>query len=220
MDPGPGFEYGLACGLGALVGLTELVTRYRDSYSRLLRLRSFHLYWIGNGAVSGLALLILHSGLLVVGDGVPARWLLEVFVAAFGGMLLLRSALMVVQVKGQDVQVGPGAAMSALLDSIEEVVNRNQAAARSRAVGVRMDGLAYDKAVAQLPALCLSVMKQTSEAAVTALLQQVEELRDHPADDRVKLLMLGAALIEYCGKDVLRGSVGSARAALVQSAIP
>ncbi len=209
MEPHFAVQYLLAAAIGGLVGSTELFTRYRDSPGRLLRMLSFHGYWAGNAAVSCLGLLVMHTGLISVAVTTSAAsgWLIECLVAGFGSMLLLRSALLVVRVDNGEQAVGPAAAVSALLQFIEEIVRRNQAAARSSAVAELMRGLDYSRTVDSLPPLCLSLMANTSQSAAEALAAQVDELRNDEGEETAKTLRLGAILVEFCGKDVLAEAI-------------
>jgi hypothetical protein len=197
---------------GALVGLTELFTRYRDAPRRLFGMLAFHLYWMANAAAATGTLLILRSGLVEVGSSTGrGAWLAQCLVAGLGAMLLLRSAFLIVGTgDGEQRPVGPGAIISALLDFVEDVVRRNQAEARSAAVNKHMHGVDYQKAAEALPRLCLALMASTSKPVVERIESQVQELKKDPLPDEAKVLLLGAMLIDFCGQGVLREAVATA----------
>jgi hypothetical protein len=196
--------------LGGVVGVAELVTRYRDSPRRLIHMISFHAYWLGNGLVACLALLVLHNGLVSFSaGGLEDSWLAQCLFAGFGSMLLLRSSFLILKDGNQDRPVGLSAGVDALLDFFEETVRRNQATARAAAVRRLMSDLPYQRALADLPSACISLMAQASSELVDTLTTNVSNLQaDDARSDDAKLLELGAALIQFCGEDVLRGAIG------------
>jgi hypothetical protein len=208
-EPSALIQYALAASLGGLTGVSELVTRYRDSPRRLVKMLSFHGYWLGNAAAACLALLLAHSNQIQFGENQRAPgWLTEVVVASFGAMLLLRSAIVVIiDRNGKPTQAGPGAAITAILEFIEDVINRNQGHARSDAINKIMTDVDFDKAVINLPPICLRLMSRTSAQAVVELTDKVEKLQKEAGDPAAKSVSLGAILIEFCGEDVLSGAI-------------
>lgn len=168
MDVPPAWlQYAFVAALGALVGATELFTRYRDAPRRLFGMLAFHLYWAGNAAAVAAALVAVRAGAVSFGpEGGSLEWLVDCVVAGFGSMLLLRSAVIVLQGRSGEQPIGPGLLITALLDFVEDIVRRNQAEMRSRAVALHMKGVDYEKAAVALPRLCLGLMASTSPAAV------------------------------------------------------
>lgn len=204
--------------IGALVGATELFTRYRDAPRRLFGMLSFHLYWAGNAGAAAAALLVVRTGAVSFGQrGGPLEWLVDCAVAGFGSMLLLRSAVVVLQGPNGDQPIGPGLLVTALLDFVEDIVRRNQAEMRSRAVARHMTGVDYEKAAVVLPRLCLGLMASTSPAVVERLLKTAEELRaEKDLVPDAKALLLATTLIDFCGEGVLREAVRTAASVIAK----
>jgi len=171
---------------------------------------SFHAYWLGNGLAACLALLALRDGLVSINaGGQEGGWLARCLLAGFGSMLLLRSSFLILKDGSKDQPVGLSAGVDALLNFFEEIVRRNQATARAAAVRRLMSDLPYQRALVDLPSACISLMAQASSDIVETLTSNVSKLReDETRSDDAKLLELGAALIEFCGEDVLRGAIG------------
>jgi hypothetical protein len=177
---------------------------------------SFHAYYVANAGFAALALLWLHYSNLSYGPAHrPLGWLAQVLVASFGSLLILRSAVVVLAGDdGKPIQAGPAGAVTALLGFIDQVINRNQAEARSAAIGRIMIGIDFDAAVVNLPPICLRLMSRTSERAVESLTLKVEKLMQEKGDPRAKVISLGALMIEFCGEDVLEGAISAAEGVL------
>jgi hypothetical protein len=101
-------DYLVAALLGALVGGTELVSRYRDAPQSALLSRPAWLYVFLNASASALAL-----------------WL---------AMALFRTSLFTVRAGDRDVGVGPGSLLQTLRDAVDREVDR----ARGQARGSRL----------------------------------------------------------------------------------
>lgn len=208
-EPSACAQFLLVMVLGGLVGVAELVTRYRDSPRRLLGMLSFHAYWLGNAGVACLALLILREGLVTVSVGdQETSWLARCLVAGLGSMLLLRSSFLILKDGNGDRPVGLSAGIDSILKFFEEIVRRNQATSRAIAVRKLMVDLPYEQSLVDLPPACISLMSQPSRVDIETLTSTVSNLaQDEKRSDNAKLAELGAALVEFCGKDVLRGAI-------------
>src|SRR5690348_14702300 len=98
-------SYLIASTLGALVGVAELITRYRDRPASLVRVPSTWAYVLINASAGGTALYLLHTFGWDFGAtrNAGARHVMQVLVASFGSMALFRSAFFTVRVHDQDV---------------------------------------------------------------------------------------------------------------------
>jgi hypothetical protein len=128
--------------IGALVGISELVSRYRDEPTRALFTMPALLY-VALNAVAGL--LALGLGASLVNDTgevgmLGVRWGL-VLACGLGAMAILRSALFVVRTDGKDLQVGLGSLVQTLLDSADRALDRLRAEERAWTVAKLMEQL-------------------------------------------------------------------------------
>src|SRR5438045_3733278 len=104
-----------AAAFGFVSGASEVFVRYADAPRRLVRLKATWVYALASAAISALAYLVMSAlgwhltGLHGAADPATAA------VAGLGGVMLLRSAFAVVVVNGEDVRVGPVAALERLL---------------------------------------------------------------------------------------------------------
>jgi hypothetical protein len=128
--------------VGALVGISELVSRYRDEPTRALFTMPAMLYVALNAAAALLALGLGSSQVPNVGEpGVlGVHWGL-VLACGLGAMAILRSALFVVRTDGKDLQVGPGSLVQMLLDAADRALDRLRAEERAWTVAKLMEEL-------------------------------------------------------------------------------
>jgi hypothetical protein len=121
----------LAAVFGAVVGAAELISRYRDEPTRALLTSSAATYLAVNALVSGLTYGLLTryaSGLL---PGLASDPLMRSIVAGFGAMAILRSKFFTLRTaQGEDVSVGPDAAVGAFLAAADRGVDRSRARSR------------------------------------------------------------------------------------------
>ena len=194
--------------IGGLVGLGELIARYRDAPGTALRNAAAGLY-IGINAAAALAALGLVRAFgwtFGTESGEALRWT-QVLIAGFGAMAIFRSALFIVRAGDQDVGVGPSGFLQVVLNAADRAVDRRRAGARAGEVSRAMDGVAFAKAAEALPSYCLALMQNASEDEKVALANQVTLLRDAHMEDRAKSLALRLALMNVVGRGVLEAAV-------------
>lgn len=192
--------------LGGLVGTSELVSRYKDSPTAALFSRPAIFYVAINAAASVLALMVIHRN----PSWFTPRWQ-QVLAAGISSMALFRTSLFTVRAGDKDIDVGPSAFLQIFLHAADRAVDRVRAAARSGAVGPIMDGLDYDKAFKALPPFCLALMQNLSDDDQQDLAKRLKALDERPGDPPVKAKLLGLALINIVGEDVLKSAVKSLR---------
>jgi hypothetical protein len=122
--------------LGAIVGASELISRYRDQPGAALRTWPAIVY-IGINAVASVVAL----GLIQVNSWfAQSRWT-QILMAGISAMAFFRTSLFVVRAGDRDVGVGPSGFLQIFLSAADRAVDRQRAAARSDAVGVVMKGV-------------------------------------------------------------------------------
>jgi hypothetical protein len=201
-------DYAAAALIGGLVGLGELVARYRDAPGSALRNTAASLYIGINAAAAIAALGLIHAFGWTFGaePGEALRWT-RVLVAGFGAMAIFRSSLFIVRAGDQDVGVGPSGFLQVMLNAADRAVDRRRAGVRAGEVSRAMDGVMFGKAAEALPSYCLALMQNASEEEKVALANQVNLLRDARMEDRAKSLALGLALMNVVGRGVLEAAV-------------
>ena len=205
------FDFAAAALLGILVGLAELVSRYRDAPHAALYTRPALLYLVLNGAASGLALALIRAFDWKFGAGADtARWT-QLLVAGVGAMALFRASLFTVRAGDRDIGVGPATFLQIFRDAADRAVDRLRARARSLQVGKLMDGVDYGKASEGLIPYCLALMQNVPDDEQKKLVQAVKLLDAEPIEPAVKVRILGLLLMNVVGPDVLTAAVDALR---------
>jgi hypothetical protein len=198
-------QYGGAACIGAGVGIAELVSRYRDQPAAALRSPPAAGYILINAAASAAALgLIFTFGWKfgASGGGVVAT---RILMAGFGAMALFRSSLFTVRAGERDVGIGPATILSIILAACDAGVDRTRAESRAGMASEVMRGVSFSKAQGPLPTVALALMQNLPPPDQAALGVQLQKLRDdREMSDSAKSLLLGLALANAVGPDVLR----------------
>lgn len=195
--------------LGALIGVAELITRYRDRPASLVRVLSTWVYVLINASAGGVALYLMHAFGWDFGSGrnAGARHVTQVLVASFGSMALFRSALFTIRVHDQDVAVGPSTLLSSLLAAADRGVDRMVARNRAQAAGRIMSDISFAKSHLALPALCLALLQNVAAEDQRDLRTAVDALAASPMTDAQKSLNLGLLLMNIAGPEVVGSAV-------------
>ncbi|MBM3143918.1 MAG: hypothetical protein FJ010_02895 [Chloroflexi bacterium] len=197
---------------GVLVGMGELISRYRDDPWKTLISRP-GVFYLGLNAIVSVAALVLIRGFGWTFDaqGDTVRWT-QILVAGFGAMALFRSALFNVRVGDTDVSVGPNSFLQVVLGAADREVDRQRATVRADRAKEIMSGISFDESLVALPAFCIALMQNLPPEDQLELLEDVEKLAStKDIDLDMKPYFLGAALMNYVGEDVLRAAVKSLR---------
>ena len=197
--------------VGALVGLGELVARYRDNPWRAIRTLPALTYIGINGLASLFALMtLLTFGWTPDQTATPeAIRLLRVLAAGFGAMALFRTSLFVVRVGTTDVGVGPVAFLQILLAATDRGVDRKRASDRAEKVVRIMGDLDFSTAFNALPPFAIMLMQNLTLEDKNAIGDQVKALAA-PASavpNQTRVLNLGLMLMNYVGEEVLEDAV-------------
>jgi hypothetical protein len=205
------FDFIAAALLGIVVGLAELVSRYRDAPQAALYSRPALLYLALNGAASGLALALIRGYGWTFGAAAgPARWT-QLLVAGVGAMAFLRTSLFTVRAGDRDIGIGPATFLQTLRDATDREVDRQRARTRILEVGKLMDGVDYGRASESLIPYCLALMQNVPDDEQQKLVRAVKLLDPEPIDAAVKVRILGLLLMNVVGPEVLSVAVDSFR---------
>jgi len=208
--------YSVCALVGAAVGATELVSRYRDDPWGAVKSTPGVIYLLLN-ALSSLAALALLTYL----DWIPdksasgaATPVVRLLAASFGAMTVLRSSILSLRMGDEDVPIGPGAILSVLSDAIDREVDRGRAADRAQQVPDIMKNVSFSRAMQALPTLCLSLMQNVAKGDQDKLAAAVKTLGEAPIHERVKRTVLGLQLVNVIGWPVLQKAVRAAGPAI------
>jgi hypothetical protein len=204
-------DFAAAALLGILVGLAELVSRYRDAPQSVLYKPPALVYLVLNGAASGLALALIRAYGWTFGAGADTvRWV-QLLVAGVGAMALFRTSLFTVRAGDRDIAVGPATFLQIFRDAADRAVDRLRARDRSSKVGDLMDGLDYQKASEGLIPYSLALMQNVPDDEQQKLVQGVKLLDAEPIEPAIKVRILGLLLMNVVGPNVLSAAVDALR---------
>ena len=197
--------------LGILVGLAELISRYRDAPQSVLYSRPALLYLALNGAASALALALIRAfGWTFGSTADTVRWT-QLLVAGVGAMALFRTSLFTVRAGDRDIAVGPATFLQIFRDSADRAVDRLRARSRSLEVGKLLDGVDYKKASEGLIPYCLTLMQNVPDDEQQKLVQAVKLLDAEPIEAAIKVRILGLLTMNVVGPGVLTAAVDALR---------
>lgn len=201
--------------LGALLGVGELVSRYDKITIRTIFTPAFIIYVLLNAILSLFALLLIREFRFDFGvDPLLAKnptldlILLQCLLAVFGTAAFLRSSLFVIQVRNQDVELGPSGFLKVLRTSVDRGFDRNRAMERAHLIESLMTDVSFERAHQALPMYCLTLSgKQLSPEEQESLGKEIAELRVSKLSNANKSRLLGLILANSVGEDVLKASV-------------
>ncbi len=191
----------IAALLGGVVGASEIVSRYRDAPESAVKTIPAKFYVVLNALASLAALGLIHHNHWF-GD----RWV-QVMMAGVSSMAFFRSSLFLVRAGDKDIGVGPSGFLQIFLTAADREVDRIRAKARSGDVGEIMKPVNYVKAFPVLPPYCLALMQNVSPEDQQGLARDLKTLDERQIDPTVKAQLLGLALINVVGVDVLKAAV-------------
>jgi hypothetical protein len=153
--------------IGALVGIVELLARYRDKPSAVFQSFGAWLYIGVNavGAYTALVLLDIFGGDLLGSTLDAKRAAIRILLAGFGSLAFLRSSLFKLRVDQADVQVGPALVLDTLLAVADRGVDRNRASYRADKVPTMMSGGSLRQFAQPVPRADAESLKRRSEGS-------------------------------------------------------
>ena len=133
--------------------------------------------------------------------------LIQILVAGFGALALLRSALFIVRSGDQDIPVGFATFIQVGLDAADRSVDRTRGRARSTTVARLMTGVSFAEAQYSLPTYCLALMQNLSQDDQQKFARQIAALGTAQMDENAIVLALGLAIMNVMGEDVLASAI-------------
>src|SRR6185295_5198304 len=199
--------------LAGLVGLAEILTRYRsDPGYALRRSPSAWLYVFVNSVAGVAALLVVRAFGWTFGQTEHVD-LWRILVAGFGAVSLFRSSLFMTKVGGTSVGVGPSLVLGAILDTFDREVDRGSAKEMSKVMSEdEVAGLDPDRVMTALPILCLALMQNfppSDQAMLGTELIKTRHDRELKSDAKMRATIF--QLAKYLGPELVRSVLLNAR---------
>jgi Big-like domain-containing protein len=201
-------RYIAALYIGALVGASELVARYRDAPERALWTVPATLYVLINAVASTTAMYVVTRFGIVKGETSERIIVTQIFLAGFGAMAFFRTSIFTYRVGDQDIGIGPVAFLQVILKASDRAVDRLRANERAAAVDKSMAGVSFNRAQAALTTFCLALMQNVPPDEQKTVSDSVNSLKASTVlDDDTKAKSLGLALMNVVGDKVLATAV-------------
>ena len=191
----------LAAAFGAIVGASELISRYRDEPGRALLSWAAGLYLLLNGVVSGLTYALLSRYRSALFPALADDPLMLSIVAGFGAMAILRSKFFTLRTAhGEDIAVGPDAAISAFLDAADRGVDRSRAGRRLDLVFKASTGIQEPKLGPQFLDISMAAMQNLNDEDKKRFVQRMEAVQETEYPDSLKLQAICYELLTLTGE--------------------
>ena len=134
------------------------------------------------------------------------RRIVEILVAAFGALAIMRTAVIQVRVDNRDVQIGPHWVLSALLAFTSKQMSIARARHVQQVTSKIMENVDFEKAKQQLPSYCFLLMK-TGDEEQKAVSREITSIDIQSMQNKTKSLQLGLIMLELVGEEVLTQAV-------------
>ncbi|MQX36537.1 hypothetical protein [Roseospira navarrensis] len=201
--------------LGAAVGTTELMARYRAAPLLALWTASAALYMAVNALASVAAWYALTTWFpdVTAGAGLEGR-AGDILLAGLSAMAFLRTALVSVRVNDTDVPVGPSFILQTITGFADRATDRRLAAQRAEDIDRIMAGIDFARARTGLVPYCFTLMQNVGPAEQHEIATQLASLEKDETAEAIKVRTLGLLLMNIVGRKALRTAVDNLRGAL------
>ena len=187
---------------GLLVGLSEILSRYRDE-PLLAATTNFGLAYLSlNGVISLAAFGVMQRYSAQIFPAIKDDLFLTSIVSGFGAMAIFRSKLFTFRsTDGKDYPIGPSIVLDTVLKTIDSKIDRRRATERQAEVFDSIDGLKFER-VANYIEASLSAFQNLSQDDKTEIKSVIDQYRNLPNwPDTLKCLGLGFAFLTLAGDE-------------------
>ena len=192
--------------IGAAVGATEVIARYKDAPLLAVKTGPARLYIVVNALAALFAYVLIRNFDFTFGATNQVT-LVQALVASFGSMAFFRSSLFSMKVGDADVAVGPAIFFQVLLFATDRACDRERAQPRSDEITRIMQGVSFDLARDALPSFCFELMQNIPASEQQQFRLVIDALASSKMRDSVKVLNLGLMLMNAVGHQVLDAAV-------------
>lgn len=199
--------------IGALVGFTELLGRYRDEPFKAA------MTWHGvvYAASNGLASLFAFWCLVIYGDEVfPSLRndpLLMSLFSGFGAMLVMRSKLFSVRSNsGEELAMGPDVVVSTLLRTLDRSIDRQRSSDRVLIAWELTSPIQNAASAIEFIRISIASYQNLTDVEKQALRQVIDEVVSKGLPPRLQLVAVAFALLNISGEENFRHIIKYAHA--------
>ena len=202
--------YILALAIGVVVGASELVSRYRDEPLQALTSTPGVVYCLLNGLVSALVYgLLVRYGKNIL-PGIANDRLMLSITAGFGAMALLRSKFFTLRTQaGEDVAIGPDAAVQAFLEAADRSVDRVRAQRRLKLVVEWAQRIKPPEPGNDFLRVSLAAFQNLSGDEKKIFFGVIDEVAQKPYSPELRLQAIAYGLLNLSGERIFRAFMTS-----------
>jgi len=208
--------------IAGLVGLAELVSRYRSDPTFVLRKSTAAWLYIGLNAAAGVTALFLIRAFGWTFGQTSNVELWQILVAGFGAIAFFRSSLFITKIGNSTVPVGPALVLGSLLDACDRDVDRKSAEDMSKVMMQdHLGGLDPVTVQYALPVLTLALMQNFQPGEQAQLAADLANVRgDDKLSAEAKMRAVTVQLAKYLGSDLVVHVLTNARDVFVAPTTP
>ncbi|HEY3027374.1 MAG TPA: hypothetical protein VGJ55_14585 [Pyrinomonadaceae bacterium] len=186
---------------GALVGASEIASRYRDEPFLAIVSLPGRVYLTFNGLVSAAAYYLLIHYKDKIFPGLGDDLLLASMVAGFGSMVIMRSKLFNFKTEnGESYSVGPDAVVSTLLSTVDRNIDRYRSFDRQALVYKETTRIGKPSEAPVFLRTFLASYQNLSEKEKTELNKTIDDiLKRTDLDDNLKLMAISFGFLNISG---------------------
>lgn len=210
------WPYAIVLLFGTLAGVAEIASRYRDDPWRAAFLNDWGLIYIFvNAGISALILYLIRNDIFLkdwlTSDAIDLRReFIQILVAGFSGLALLRTSFLNLNIANSNVPIGPAVIVNVLLDTMSLSLARSRSRRRTQQADELSHELIFDKAHKQLVPYCLALVPQVSTEQARSLISDVTTLAaKNDIDDSIKNRQLCLILFDVFGFDTVKLAIDS-----------
>lgn len=214
------YAYAAVALLGIVIGYAELISRYRDQPSAIVRSGSAWSYMAVNalasmGALRAAEIFGWDFGI----EDAQQQIAVQVIACGFGAMALIRTSLANVAINGKDTPIGIITVLDAVLATADRGVDRARSKQRFEESKKYMADVSFDKAKTVLPTAVLAAMQNASSAEAEDLRKNISAIDNSDQPDGSKAIQLGLTLMKLSGPKGLDAAIKSVDSDIKRDAV-
>ncbi|MDR0604079.1 MAG: hypothetical protein LBG80_07240 [Bacteroidales bacterium] len=188
---------------GALFGFAEILQRYANTKYNFKVWMSY-VYIALNGIVAVLALFLIKY--FKNPDDVLNFKTIEavnLLIAGFGGMMVLRSSIFSIKHKDDTIEVGLATLFQVFLSRVERRMKNKAAAYRFTRIAEIMKDVDFELAKQSLFSICTAFIDNFPDEEIISLTNKIEEISNSDIENRDKSILLGRFIASFCDEEIL-----------------
>tara|TARA_R110002096_G_scaffold296811_1_gene491217 strand:- start:788 stop:1432 length:645 start_codon:yes stop_codon:yes gene_type:complete len=203
-------SYFIAFSVGALAGIFEIGSRYKDEQIKIAFSYFYaYLYWIINGLLGAFALFLMQS----FPEKIPQTDypVMNAIIAGLGALAILRlNFLNVKNAKGEETGLGLGTLITAALSFINSKIDKDRAADRRKLCDELLKGIQDYSALIQQMIASLDSFQDLSDEDRQTVQDKFTEVRNNPSlTPRIRATSIFYTILNLTGEKHIKGVINA-----------